>query len=368
MKNIFNKILGMLLFSVMLFSCTNEIERIVIAPNGAPSGVAIDNNKPLICTTENAKDTVFVISWEPADFGKDISSVYTLQIDVKGNNFASPQEVTVGNCVYVKHLTSDNLNSIMHKLVQPIDVATDLEVRVKAVPMVLGSSEPTLPELYSSTTVGMNVTSFAMAPFHMIGSMFGDFFAFPNVWDINNYRFVMFRNDPLSTDEYTGYFLAFNSTNYAGQFKFMKDADLGTYNMYGKKGDSELSPSGGNFELSKDGYYTITANVTKLTYTIKEFDASAATEYTSMQLSGTGVASPVTLTQAYYDPHIWVADDIELSVGKLTFNSGSDSWSAKSFPYGKASIGGEDITVSKAGKYFIKFSDLTGHYVFYQKK
>lgn len=368
MKNIFNKILGALLFSVMLSSCANDIEKIVMTPNNAPSGVAIDNNTPLICTSENAKDTVFVVTWEPADFGKNISSVYTLQIDVKGNNFTSPQEITAGNCVYKKHLTSDNLNSIMHKLVQPIDVATDLEVRVKAVPMVLGSSEPTLPVLYSSATVGMNVTSFAMAPFHIIGSMFGDYFSFPNVWDITNYRFVMFRNDPLSVDEYTGFFLAFNSTSYAGQFKFIKDADLGTYTMYGKQGESELSLSGGNFELSEDGYYTITADVTKMTYTIKEFDASAAPEYTSMQLSGTGVASPVTLTQAYYDPHIWIADDIELSVGELTFNSGSNSWSAKNFPYGKASIGGEDINVNKPGKYFIKFSDLTGHYVFYPKK
>lgn len=368
MKNIFNPIIGVLLVSALLVSCENDIEKEILTPVGNPSNVAVNTNTPLICSAENAKDTAFVIRWEKADFGKNISSTYTLQIDVAGNNFAAPQEIVAGNNVFKKELISDNLNSIMHKLGQPVDVGIDLEIRVMAKPMILGSSEPTLPVLYSQSVAIVNVTSYALAPLHLIGSMFGVYFVDPNVWDIANYRYVMFRNDPLSIDEYTGFIRGFDNTTWAGQFKFINDGDLNTYTMYGKKDANTLSLSGGNFELSVDGYYTITASTSKMTYTIKEYDASTAPQYTGMQLSGTGVANEIVLAQAHYDAHIWNVDDIILTTGELTFQSGSNIWGAKTFPYGKATVGGEKIKVTKAGKYYIKFNDLTGHYVFYQKK
>lgn len=367
MKKKINYILGIFLFSTLFFSCENNMEEVVVTPDNGPENVAVDTDIPLICTADNAKDTVFVISWSAADFGKDISSTYTLQLDVVGNDFTNAQEIVAGNNIFQKHLTSDNLNSIMHKLNQPIDVATDLEVRIMARPMVLGSSEPVLPVLYSSSKVKLNVTSFAMAPLHLIGSMFGVYFVDPNVWDIANYRYVMFRDDPLGIDQYTGFIRGFDPTTYAGQFKFINDGDLNTYTMYGKK-DGALSLSGGNFELDKDGYYIITASTSQMTYSIKEYDASSALVYTEMQLVGLGVSTTQTLSQAYYDPHIWIVDDVTLTTGELVFQSGSTIWSAKTFPYGKGVLDGEKISVTKAGNYYIKFNDLTGHYVFYQKK
>lgn len=360
-------IIGILLFSVLFSSCENDLEKIVVAPNNGPTNVSVDNDIPLICTAENAKDTIYVISWSSADFGENISSTYTLQLDVAGSNFINPQEIVAGNNIYKIYLTSDKLNSIMHKLGLPIDVATDLEARIMAKPMVLGSSEPQLPILYSSDKIKLNITSFAMAPLHFIGSMFGVYFVDPNVWDITNYRYVMFRNDPLSIDEYTGFIRGFDPATYAGQFKFINDGDLNTYTMYGKK-EGTLSLSGGNFELEQDGYYTITASTSQLTYSIKNFDINNAKSYESIELNGTGSDSPLTLTKTYYDPHIWIIDDVNLTTGEVIFKSGSTTWGAQTFPYGKGRIGGENIRISKAGKYYVKFNDLTGHYVFYQKK
>lgn len=367
MKKNLNYIIGTLLFSLLFSSCENDLEKVVATPTRIPENVTVDKNTPLVCTAENAKDIAFVITWSAASFGEDISSAYTLQIDVAGNNFSTPQEIAVGNNIYKKELTSDNLNSIMHKLGQPVDVGTDLEVRIMAKPMILGSSDPQLPVQYSTSKVKLNVTSFAMASLHFIGSMFGVYFVDPNVWDIANYRYVMFRNDPLSIDEYTGFIRGFDPTTYAGQFKFINDGDLNTYTMYGKK-DGILSLSGGNFELSKDGYYTITASTSQMTYSIKEFDASKALSYEKLEMSGLGVGSTVSLAKAYYDPHIWIIDNIDLTTNEVIFQSGSTTWGARTFPYGKGSIGGESIKVTKAGKYYIKFNDLTGHYVFYQKK
>lgn len=68
-----------------------------------------------------------------------------------------------------------------------------------------------------------------------------------------------------------------------------------------------------------------------MTYSIKEYDASSALVYTEMQLVGSGVSTTQTLSQAYYDPHIWIIDDVTLTTGELVFQSGSTIWSAKLF-------------------------------------
>ena len=80
MKKKINYILGIFLFSTLFFSCENNMEEVVVTPDNGPENVAVDTDIPLICTADNAKDTVFVISWSAADFGKDISSTYTLQL------------------------------------------------------------------------------------------------------------------------------------------------------------------------------------------------------------------------------------------------------------------------------------------------
>lgn len=83
--------------------------------------------------------------------------------------------------------------------------------------------------------------------------------------------------------------------------------------MYGKKDANTLSLTGGNFELPQDGYYTITASTSKMTYSIKEYDVSAAPVYATIQLSGSGVASIVTLDSGILRSAHLIADDITLT-------------------------------------------------------
>lgn len=365
MKNIIRNLLAIGFIGFTISACDTDLDNATIAPTVAPGNLTVNTNEPFVCSSDNASDIAFVFKWTPADFGRNVSSVYSLQFSVS-DDFGNVQEITAGNNVLEAGVTSDNLNTIMHSLGMPIDVPTDIFVRVKAKPMVLGSSTPVLPQLYSESVQTINITSYAMAPFHLLGSMFGAWLVGdPYAWDTTNYRYVMFRDNPLSKDTYTGYFLGFDPVTYAGQIKFQADGDLGTYTQYGVT-DGKLSLTGANVEPAENGYYTITCSLSDMSFSMEPYDASGAQEYGQVSLSGSVAGGTIDLEQASYDPHIWFADDVELSLGEVTFESESMVWAGTTFPYGKDSGNGH-IEVTKAGTYYVKLCDLTGHYVFYEK-
>lgn len=372
MKKYFNYIFTTCLLPIIFISCESDLNKITVKPTEAPANVSINSTEAYICTVENAKDTAFVVSWTKADFGETISCTYILQLDIAGNNFSNPYQLTVGNNIFRRGILSEELNTAMHKLGQPTNVATHIEIKVSASPIVLGSAEPELTTLTSTSKVTTTITSYAMPPLHMIGSMFDWYLNNPvYFWNNINYKYVMFRDHPLTDDTYTSYFFGVDGTGLKGEIRFIENGDLGGWTMYGKGGKDVLVVGGGSNiqDITKDGYYTITASMVTLTYSITPYNATGALTYNNIQLSGTGVSSTVSLKQTHYDKHIWIADDITLTSGDLRFQSGnpSMSWAGSTFPWGKNENTDENIPVTVSGNYFIKFNDLTGHYVFYKK-
>lgn len=372
MKKYFNYILMAGLLTLIFASCESDLDKITVRPTEAPTNVLINSTDAYICSIENAKDTAFVVSWAKAEFGEHISCTYTLQFDIAGNDFANPYELVVGNNIYRIGILSEELNTAMHRLGQPTDIATNIEIRVGARPIVLGSAEPELTTLVSTSKVTAIITSYAMPSLHMIGSMFDWYFGNPVFfWSNVNYEYVMFRDNPLAQNTYTSYFFGVDGSGLKGEIKFMENGDLGGWTMHGKGGNGVLVVgSGSNIQdITEDGYYTVTASMATLTYSITPYDATGAATYSSIQLSGTGVSSAVSLKQSHYDKHVWIADGITLTSGNLIFQSGdsSVSWAGSTFPWGKGENTDETIPVTVSGNYFIKFNDLTGHYVFYKK-
>lgn len=372
MKKQISLIAAVLIIITALFSsCESDMEKVTATIKSVPGNVAADKSDPYVCTPDNAKDTAFVFFWSKANYGENISCTYYLQFDVAGNNFASPYEMSGGINITRLPVTSNDMNSIMHKLGLPIDVPANIEVRVKAQPMVIGSSQPNLEIAVSDSKATVNVTSYAMPPVHILGSMFGAYLTDPNAWNPANYEYVMFRDNPLSVDVYVASFQGFNTTTYAGQMALLNDADLGKWNQITKTGPGKLGKNGSNIEdITVTGYYTFTVDMAKMTYSIAPYDVSQATAYTSIELSGLG-GTPVPMSQAFNNPHIWVVDNVALKTTdavKFQANgSSSNSWGSDTFPWGKGTSGGESIQITRAGNYFIKFNDLTGHYVFYKK-
>ena len=356
---------------VFLTACENDWDKMTVQSIAAPADVVVNTTEPFVCTIDNAEEIAFTFSWTKADFGNNVPVSYVLQFDMD-ENFAEPAELVAGSNITQKDILSGELNPIMHALKQPIDVSKTIYVRVKARPMVLGSATPQVETMFSASSATVYLTSYAMPPLHFVGSMFGAWGADPKAWDINNYSYVMFRDNPLGVDLYVANFQGFNTTDYAGQTAFVRDADLGNWGAT-VRGESpgKLKNDGDNIEdITETGYYTFTVDLTKMTYSITPYDVSGATVYAGIELAGVGDA-PVLLTQAFNNPHIWEADNIALEASqevRFQANGSSTSWGSNTFPWGTGQTTGEDISIGRTGNYFIKFNDLTGHYVFYFRK
>lgn len=371
MKTYLKNITGLCLLILALASCEKDENRVVAIP-GASSSLSATGNTTWVCTEDNATDTVCRFTWTPADYGNSIACTYTLQFDVAGGSFADPYSEIIGNNVYRKAYSSDNLNTIMNKLGLPAGEATGISVRVKAEPVVLGSPGSHMTPLISGLSA-LTLTSYMkvvdpLPSLHLIGSVLGN-----KVWDNNNYEYVMFRNNPLSVDEYV--------TKFKGgeAFKLIKQENLGTWDgLYGVPDGQPgvLSQSGGDIkDITTEGYYTLTADIPNLVYTITPYDASTARTFTKISLIGSGVggwdnANDVIMVQTDYDPHIWIVDNVILAADEVKIRADQDwavNWGSNTFPYGKGIQGGDNIKVAEAGTYFVKFNDLTGQYVFYKK-
>lgn len=317
-------------------------------------------------------NTVFDLTWtsyKQSELGLGVPT-YCVQIDIEGNNFKYAQilsQVTevsepTSETVYSAPITVGDLNSM---LVNTFSLTPDepYNVEIRVITRI-GDGDGYIPGSASNVFKAV-VTPYAAAAvpeaIHLIGNMFGE-----NSWDNSNTKFVMFRtaNDEVNT--YTGLFAS------GSEFKFIPQGYIGSWDFTYGGSDGTLSSSGGNItDITAAGYYTVTADIVNLKYTITPYDASDAAEYGDVELigafNGWADAGTIKLTKAAYDPHIWTADNVTLTAGELKFRADAGwavSWGGKTFPYGGGT--GDNLTVED-GTYFVKFNDLTGLYVFFSK-
>ncbi len=321
----------------------------------------------------NKKNEAFALSWTSYKQSELALAppTYYIQVDIAGNNFANAQTIAsvaevsdaTSSTVYNASITVGDLNTALVtglKLTPEEEYNVEIRVISKIADAFINS---TASNVFTAKIIPYEEVALP-DPIHLIGNMFGE-----NSWDNTNYRFVMFRasNDDVNT--YTGKFAA------SSEFKFIPNSNLGSWDVsYGVGASAGVltSDNGGNITDAKtEGYYTVTADMNNLKYTVTAYDASAAKEYSDIELIGAfnnwANAGTIKLTKSAYDPHIWTADDVNIAAGEVKFRADPDwvvSWGGDSFPYGGGS--GNNF-VAEEGKYFIKFNDLTGQYVFLSK-
>jgi len=332
-------------------------EAIVVTPPSLESDTCV-------LLQENEKDELFSLSWTASEqeellIGKP---TYLVQVDLHKNEFRKAQ-VLARSTETSATITVEELNNIVNgyfNITNKDTILVDFRV-ITNYGLGNGVIDSTASNVFSLyITPYVFVEPDMRIPLHLIGNMFGE-----NIWNEKNYTFVMFRSEPGDdTDTYTGKFAA------GSEFKFIDNDKLGGWSgLYGSGGAGMLSQDGGAgniTDISAEGYYTVTANIGDLTYTIEEYDATGKAEYTTLGLIGAfnGWSEQLPMIKSTYDPHIWYLDDIELD-GELKFRADDSKWwGGATFPYG----GGGDANINvTAGKYFVKFNDLTEQYVFYAK-
>lgn len=366
MKTMKLKNILLLLSVVFAFIACNDDDSPSV-PKYKATEVTPPSETSYVLLQEEADNELFTLNWtayeqEDLLLGK---ATYLVQVDLTKNKFRKAYTLT-RNTEPTATITVKELNDIINGyFLQKGGVATFVDFRIIT---NYGRGNGVIDST-ASNVFTLEITPYDFeepgirVPLHFIGSMFGE-----ETWNNANYKFVMFRTNPdADTDTYTGKFAA------GSEFKFIDNDRLGGWDgLYGSGGAGQLSQDGGAgniTDISAEGYYTVTANIADLTYTIEAYDATGKTEYTTLGLIGdfNEWSAQLEMTKAAYDPHIWYLDDVELPDGGLKFRANDDwgiSWGGTTFPYGGGS--GDNITVT-AGKYYVKFNDLTGQYVFYAK-
>ncbi|WP_165021555.1 SusE domain-containing protein [Dysgonomonas sp. ZJ279] len=320
---------------------------------------------------EPAKGTnplLFTVTWTETVFHFDGENTprpagpvnYTLQIDRKGNNFASAQVLAATNTLSSNIYLNDINLLLLNKLGALPNEAIDVELRIVA---DYGQNMAGLA--ISGNTLPVSITPYEakkeLQALYIIGDM--------NSWNNTNTDFIMYRNNNSDEEIYT-YTGRLAANTY---FKFILEQDLGTNKMYSRNDETTLvyaEMSDGAFHNETEGYKTITLNLKELTYTIVDYDASADMIYNTIGPIG-GFCdwdNEPAMIKSAYDPHQWsITYEFKISTAckfrgnkDWVYNWGGDS---SDIPYGKAVFDGAGTDIKTPGTYKINYNDITHHFV-----
>lgn len=198
--------------------------------------------------------------------------------------------------------------------------------------------------------------------YYMVGAM--------NGWDISSQNLPMYKE----ADGVHSYTTQWTSGN--EEVKFTADYNLGAWDGAYGSNESDAPMSGtltdaggaGNIKSpTADEYYTLTVDLTEMTYTWTKLDAP--TTYSTIGIIGdfNGWGDDVNMTEVA--PHNWFVETT-LTSGGFKFRADddwADSWGqGEGSPderYGTAVYNAGNMQVSD-GTYRIFFNDITGQYIF----
>jgi len=356
--------LGILTFN----SCSDLDDLPQVGTTTSPEFTDPEAGNAYVLNSEAASNTFEVYSWSNARWG-DLSTpaIYDVQIALAGTDFAKTATVATTNASPLRITVSD-FNSAIANLGIKKAVATDLEMRLVANPINENSEIITGMDTLYSKALTLTVTPYftfkSIKPLFIVGAILGD-----KSWDAGNYSYLMFKDDSETDNKVFTY-----TTNFkAGGFKLLVTLNTWTTAWgYDGSGNIVQMDNGGNLNATA-GYQTMTFDTSNGTLAFANYDVTNAHSYASIGLIGdfNSWSGDVLLTQTDYDSHIWIADNVALTAGGVKFRvdgAWDDKWGGVDFPYGlgdTASSAG-NIPVDQDGNYFIKFNDLTGHYIFYK--
>ncbi|WP_158607122.1 SusE domain-containing protein [Pontibacter oryzae] len=304
MKIWLNKITILCLFTLALFSCDKDEDRIIIQEGIAPS--LSTSKTSVVLNKDDAANKAITLNWTPAEYGYAAAVNYSIQYDVAGNNFASPSEIIIANATE-KTLTVKELNALAGKLKLPYETASDMQFRVKA------DISPEVAPVFSAP-VTVSVVPYL------------DIIDYASLYVPGQYQSWKPELAPkissLSDNGiYEGY--VYMGSGIAKGFKFTSKPGWDGTN-YGADGATKLSTDGGagNLKVSEPGFYLLKANTNALTWSALK-----------TQWAVTGSATPKGWVNDNVTDHDMTYDEIRgvwtitlsLSEGEIKFRA-NDGW------------------------------------------
>jgi hypothetical protein len=351
------KIVALCISMLAFCSCEEDGTKTVVVPGQASDLSA--STTTLVLTMDDAEEEAIAFTWTAADFGYPAATEYMLELDKKGDAFGSPKIITF-DTTYSVTFTVSEFNEFALAQGLPRDEASELEVRLTA-------QVSSRVESLHSDVITLTVTPYVSEPPYPTLYMVGDAAEFN--WDAS-------KGTPMFRDETDPFQYTFTGSMDQGSLKFLGYLNLWAP-MWGTNSqgtvvfrETDSDPDPWAFNVAAGGYYTINLNLLSLTYSITPYDASGATVYSSINLTGDFNGwGAVPMTNTPGNPHAWSVTHTFAADTGLKFRT--SDWSAQWGPavdrdrlYGKAVAAGDNDKVAVvAGTYTILYNDLTGHYV-----
>jgi hypothetical protein len=340
MKSIFIKTMAYSMFILLFMSCKKDETKVVAGTGTAP---VLTTTAPasLVLTEANAAVNAGTFSWTASSFGFEGSIVsYTVQMDVAGNNFKAPKEVSIGAGL-TKTFTVAEINSLANQLKLATGANGKLEIRTKA------SISDKHPAAYS------NVVSLTVNPYQII-------IDYPSLYVPGAYQnwtpATASRISSVKDDKsYEGYIYFPDASN---EFKFTSAPNWDNI-IYGTPAANKIIAAGGdNLKVTGAGYYQLKANTADLTYSAVK---------TTWAVLGTATGGTETAMTYNISTKVWTVTKA-LSAGTLKFRAnGSDdiNFGSSTTADGTLVAAGTAIPVATAGTYKITFNvSIPGNYVY----
>ena len=358
MKHLANKMLALLLLTVVFAACKKDEQRAYLNVSGAMT--LTSNQTVMVLTEANAANPGITFTWNKANFGFKSANEYTLQMCKAGTNWAVPattNNVAMGTSLSIA-LTVGGFNTELAKFL-PAFAVNDIDVRVMASPG--GAAAPQY-----SNTVKVKVT-----PYRVIIP-----YSFPRAlnvagnyqnWDPPTAPQLVDVNGTAAGGNYEGYI---NFANPSPEFKLVKGNNWGAGDL-GMASPGNLNPNGGNnITLGNGaGIYLMRANRTTNTYSATKINSWGIIG--SATPGGWGVETPMT-----YDP---ITKLYSITVNLVAATSGSpnelkfranNDWGINfGITNSKLEYNGPNVPITVSGNYTITLDLLiAGNYDYLIKK
>ncbi len=271
MKNIFNYF-GIIAGVLFAFACSPEKELTTIVNESAANPPAIDktiDGTSIILEKAMEAQEALMVKWGGVDYGVGVSLEYTVEMDVKGNEFASPRPLghTTEKQLSLSH---GDLNVAVLGMGFAPEKAVDFEIRVT-------SKLNNHSEVKTSEMVNVNLTPFStiFPSIYMIGKTFGDWdpnlaVEVANTGTENEYETIAYFDNYENDAEADSYFRFFTAPDWG--------SSLGGVDVFTNVPEDLLQPQPGensdkNFEfIGESGWYRIKANVNTATIEMEKVD------------------------------------------------------------------------------------------------
>lgn len=347
MKNITKSIIA--LFAVVALSCNVEDvqDRPVVEGVDSPVLTAPTSGAAYVLSPANASAQAERFTWTSANYGGDVEIVYTVEIDLKGNEFKTPKELASRKSENQASVSVETMNNAALALKSTPFAPGEFEVRVKS---TVGT------EVMFSNVVGIVVTPYTTEnPKLWVPGGYAKASGYPNNWDPATSP--MLSASGYGKVDFEGYinFAAFTGANEEDQYKFTSFPEWkGEYAAGTAPGT--IAASGANFKIPAGGYYLMEVDTEKLTYKATRTSWAVTGSGTPLSWPAGPDGTPGQDHDMAYNPttKVWTVT-LNLTAAEIKFRA-NDDWKVN---YGDKGADGildfnsDNIKVASAGNYTI---------------